>query len=429
MPCLHTSNKERAMVSLMMRSQPCYVESIEVAVDVPLEEALEDRVVPQAEPASVGIVVTGDNHLSPALTGLSHQRRAQRRARLRAGFSAAVDFAIVHDARLFVLAGDLFDSVTPSAQDRTFVATALARLRHAGIPCVAVSGEHDQPRDGDRDGTSPLQVYAAQQALYLFEETDTLRPRLFELGELRIAVAGLSRPLAVKPGYDPLAAVALDDAEHALDRSDVGLLIAHAPIEGLAPTGVPAGTVRRGNLATLPEKFRIIAAGHVHHYRYKRIAKRDVVVCGATERMRFDTEEGAAGFAWLRINRTGVVSARHVPIEEQPRADLVISTTRLWPMPFEVCPPSDGVDTIGECCPLPAFNPVRLLRLHLSEVCTEEAIVRLRLCGPLTREQHSELALGELMAYGRRHAFSFQLDTRGLSLCARVPRAGREDAP
>src|SRR5579863_1516071 len=68
------------------------------------------RAINRSAPVSVGIVVTGDNHLSAALPGYSPERRAERQARLRAGFSATVDYALQHGARLFVIAGDLFDT-------------------------------------------------------------------------------------------------------------------------------------------------------------------------------------------------------------------------------------------------------------------------------------------------------------------------------
>lgn len=407
------------MVTLKMRSTPFYND---LAQEDPSVEAREDRTLPRTLPSTIGVVVTGDNHLSPALPGFSPQRRAQRRKRLRSAFAAAVEYALSHGARLFVLAGDLFDSPTPSAQDRAFVATALTRLRRAGIYCVAIRGEHDLARGGEPRADSPLVEYARRDALHLFAETDVLRPRLFELGGLKVAVAGLSRARLACPGGDPLAGIALDDDEQALRHADVGVLVVHAAIDGLAPTAEGDEAIRRGNLAALPEKLRVVAAGHVHRYAHKRMGERHVIVCGATERMGFDGHEGAAGFAWLELNRQGLVRARHIPIEEQPRADLVIATERLWPAAVAECLMSDS--SSADDVPLSLFaalDPSVLLRLRLSEVCTEDAIVRVRLCGHLTSEQRRQLALAELLAYGRRHAFSFELDTRGLSLRAGDP--------
>jgi hypothetical protein len=121
--------------------------------------------------------------------------------------------------------------------------------------------------------------------------------------------------------------------------------------------------------------------------------------------------------------------AMHIPIEEQPRADLVIAAERLWPIEPAGAQLAgrarSGEDTLFSS--LLAFDPSLLLRLRLSEVCTEEAMVRVRLCGALTGEQRHQLALADLLAYGRQHAFSFELDTRGLSFSlGNAPLGGDE---
>src|SRR5512147_740694 len=155
--------------------------------------------------SSVGIVVTGDNHLSAYLPRLSPQRRAERRERLRAGFTAAVDYAIAEHARLFVQAGDLFDTPSPSNQDRAFVAASLARLRAAGIVCAGIGGNHDTPRMlSEQGGNAPQHVYAALDGMQYFVRNDALVPVLLELDGLRVAVAGLSNNPVALPGSDPL---------------------------------------------------------------------------------------------------------------------------------------------------------------------------------------------------------------------------------
>ncbi|MGH2502069.1 MAG: metallophosphoesterase family protein, partial [Ktedonobacterales bacterium] len=158
----------------------------------------------------VGLVITGDNHLSPALPRLSPARRQQRRAWLRRGFKAAADYAIERSAALFISTGDLFDSPAPTNQDRAFVAEQLHRLRTAGVVCVGVSGNHDTPRmQTEHGGESPQQVYAALDELHYFAASDTLAPHVFTLGaaggELRVAVIGLSNNPVAPPGSDPLA--------------------------------------------------------------------------------------------------------------------------------------------------------------------------------------------------------------------------------
>lgn len=391
---------------------------------------------------SIGIVVTGDNHLSQVLPRLSPPRRAERRQRVRAAFGTAITYAIEHGARLVVIAGDLFDTPAPSNQDRVYVAAALARLRRMGIACVAIGGNHDTPRMlTENGGEAPLRVYAALDALHYCDESATLRPRLLELDDLRLAVAGLTTNPVAAPGSDPLAGVALEDAG-VLAGAHIGLLVLHAAIEGLSQPNEGERMVPRASIEALPPAFRVVVAGHIHRYGRQRVGQRDVIVCGATERMEFGTQAGQAGFAWIELSHEGVVRAEHVRVAEQPRADLVISTARLWPgtasalgpqladaMPdgAPAAPPADvrepPATLLALAGTLPAHKdatsapePLTIARMELSEVCTPDTQVRVRLSGPLTRDQYHHLALRELLLYGQQHAFSFDLDTSALLL-------------
>ncbi|MGZ3674199.1 MAG: metallophosphoesterase family protein, partial [Ktedonobacterales bacterium] len=339
--------------------------------------------------SSVGIVVTGDNHLSAYLPRLSPQRRAERRERLRAGFTAAVDYAIAERARLFVQAGDLFDTPSPSNQDRAFVAASLARLRAAGIICAGIGGNHDTPRMlTEQGGDAPQHIYAALGGMHYFVRNDALVPVLLELDGLRLALAGLSNNPVAPPGSDPLASVAIEDRGAVLEQADVGLLVIHAGMEGLCQPNEGERIVTRASIAALPPVFRAIVGGHIHRFGRAREGERALVVCGATERMEFGAPPGGSGFAWLEIDREGVRRVEHIRVDEQPRADLMISTGTLWPddsrhgrgrqpaMPDALELPAADVqlwpdqmrsDRIEE-----ARQPVAAIRRALDDACTPE---------------------------------------------------------
>ncbi|MDE3230071.1 MAG: metallophosphoesterase, partial [Chloroflexota bacterium] len=250
--------------------------------------------------AVVGLVVTGDNHLSPALPRLSPARRHERRAWLQRSFQAAVDYAIERHAALFINTGDLFDSPAPSNQDRAFVAAQLKRLSAAGIVCVAISGNHDTPRmRSEHGGEAPQQVYAALHELHYIAANETLEPQLLTLNGLRVAILGLSNNPVAAPGSDPLAAAHWSDAASAaLAEADVALLILHAAIEGLARPNEGERTVARASLDALPDACRLVVAGHIHRFARQRMGEREVVVVGATERMEFGAQAGEPGFVW-----------------------------------------------------------------------------------------------------------------------------------
>lgn len=358
--------------------------------------------------STICLVVTGDNHLSPALPRLSPGRRQERRAWLQRGFSAAVDYAIAHHAALFINTGDLFDSPAPSNQDRAFVAEQLHRLREAGIVSVAISGNHDTPRmQTEHGGEAPQQVYAALDELHYFSATDTLEPRLFTLGGLRVAVAGLSNNPVAAPGSDPLEGAQWSaEATETLAQADVALLVLHAAVEELSRPNEGERTVAQASLAALPEQCKLVVTGHIHRYARQRLGEREVVVVGATERMEFGAHAGAPGFVMVELARDGVRRIEHIRTNPQPRAEISLHTSSLWPEDDTGAAMVDGE----------VSHALAVIRAELEAVCTPETMARLRLTGSLTREQYHQLALREVITLGQQRAFSLDVDTSGLTL-------------
>ncbi|HET9110159.1 MAG TPA: metallophosphoesterase [Ktedonobacterales bacterium] len=365
--------------------------------------------------AVVGLVVTGDNHLSPALPRLSPARRQERRAWLRRGFRAAVDAAIERQAALFINTGDLFDSPAPTNQDRAFVAQQLRRLREAGIVCIAISGNHDTPRmQTEHGGEAPQQVYAALDDLHYLAAHDTLDPLTLELNGLRVAVVGLSNNPVAAPGSDPLASATWSpSAEEALAQADVALVALHAAIEGLSRPNEGERTVTQSSLSTLPDICRLVVAGHIHRYTRQRMGEREVVVVGATEQMEFGAQSGAPGFVWVEMAREGVRHVEHIRTPAQPRVDISLHTERLW---------SDAADSAPapELVSADESGALAIIRSELEAACTRDTMVRLRLSGALTREQYHQLALREVITLGQQIAFSLDVDTSGLTLTERA---------
>jgi DNA repair exonuclease SbcCD nuclease subunit len=442
----------------------------------PYGETFVQRAIHRRAPTPIGIVVTGDNHLSAALPRLGAARRGERRERLRRGFAAAVDYALQHGARLFVMAGDLFDTPTPSNADRAFVAAELARLRRANIACVGVSGSHDSPRTAssasatstaaEHGGEAPYHTYAALEGMTYFPPSATLTPRLVTLGNLRLAVAGISTsPMAPRDG-DPLAGITLTDPEGALRHADLGLLIVHAGIEGFAQPADEEQIVSRASLEALPALFRVVVAGHVHRFGRARVGEREVIVPGSTERMDFDSQPGSSGFAWLEVTSDGLTGVRRIAVAEQPRADIELTTERLFPggipaaelgreiagvtansadaaaltsllavrngQPGGAPTPGEqgangwhgdgddrdlrGLAAEHELGERDADELLAAMKQALDEVCTDETLVQLRLVGPIGREQFHRLPLREIQHYGAQRAFAFDLETNGLQV-------------
>lgn len=92
----------------------------------------------------VRILQTGDVHLGKNFTRLGHAA-AERQNELLTSFRRQVDFAVNEDNQIdaFVIAGDLFDTASPSPSLVGEVRGLFKRLAAAGVKVVMIPGTHD----------------------------------------------------------------------------------------------------------------------------------------------------------------------------------------------------------------------------------------------------------------------------------------------
>lgn len=369
----------------------------------------------------VRVVLTADNHLSAYSPKLSPSKLAERRRRLGMAFKQTVDTAIERQVHLFIQAGDLFDSVDPRNREREFVAEQLMRLQSVGIRTFGVSGNHDTPRQKtEQGGFAPQSIYHKLGGMHYFGSSDQLEPLNVQFSGLRLAIAGLSYHPNIPPGADPLDHIEIVDSDDVIAGSDLGILILHAAIEGHAFPGEMETFVRRSSLARF-NSFRIVLSGHVHTYARFSVGDKAVLVCGATECMEFGQREDMTGFVYLELTRDGLRFAEHVLIKPQARHVITIRTTELWPIRQanrEIH--SDNTATLeGEIASKLEASKLPVTEHILQKVdpyCSEEAMVRLNLEGPITREQYHSLDLRSLWLYGQQRTFSFEIDESRLFL-------------
>ena len=369
----------------------------------------------------IRIILTADNHLSAYSPKLSPAMLERRRRRLRTAFKQAIDAAIERQVHFFIQAGDMFDTIEPRNLERGFVANQLMRLQMAGIRTFAVSGNHDTPRQKtEHGGYAPQSVYHQLDGLYYFNSSDKLFPVAVEVEGVRLAIAGLCYHPGTVPRGDPLDHVEIDDPESVLANADLGILVLHAAIEGHAFPGEMETFVRRSSLSRL-EGIHVVLAGHVHAFDRFTIGDKEVVVCGATERMDFGQSEDRTGFVYLELTRDGLLHAEHVPIKPQPRHVITMRTTELWPpQQSNERIQSDNFPTsereITDTREASVSSLTERITQKLEPYCTEEAMVRLILEGPLTSEQYHLLDLRGIWLYGQQRAFSFEIDESRLFL-------------
>lgn len=215
-------------------------------------------------------VHTADNHLGYEQYGVKERFNDFARA-----FWEIVDDAIARKADLFIIAGDLFNKRAIDALTLMQAQQGLERLREAGIPAVAIEGNHD--RSYYRDGVSWLEFLCWQGLLvllnpYMRDGVPELKPwnqqemrgGYLDLKGGKLRVYGLpwygaSTARVMKSLSEQLAAVR---AEEDAAGVEYRLLLLHTGVEGIVPAlhGLP----QRADFEPLRGLVDYVALGHVH---------------------------------------------------------------------------------------------------------------------------------------------------------------------
>ena len=386
----------------------------------------------------ITLVVTADNHLGYNAFAQQTRKNEEFQQRLRHAFQQATDFAIGQGVDLFIQAGDLFATASPSEQERSFVAARLAQLRQAGVRAFALGGLHDTPsenapsapfketRDSRGSGLSlpvsptlaPQESYAHLGALHYFPpNASEIDPVMVEIRGERVGLCGLG----VTAGQEG-DALASAHVSSDIERASIPILIMHAPIEGLSARQTILENRAEVSRASIENQssFHVMLAGYHHQYHHERIGQCEMIVAGATQYIDFQdvnaaptqteqddgtqTEESAPadapGFVFIGLAPDGLRWCRHIAVDALNLRQLTIQTADLWP--------ADS----------PELAPTEIVLERLRPLCSAESFVQLRLEGALTREQYHQLNLNQVRRYGEEACFALTIDDSGLELLA-----------
>jgi DNA repair exonuclease SbcCD nuclease subunit len=327
-------------------------------------------------------VHTADNHLGYEQYGIKERFNDFARA-----FLTVVDDAIARRADLFVVAGDLFNKRSIDALTLIQAQGALQRLKEAGIPAIAVEGNHD--RSYYRDGVSWLQFLCWQGLLILLNplvedgvpklsawDGAAMRGAYVDVCDGRLRVYGL-------PWYGASTARIMEGfareltagrTEEAAAGVEYRVLAMHTGIEGIVPHlhGLPT----RAQFEPLRGLVDYVALGHVH----KPYEMDDWLYNpGSTETWGAEESEWERGYYVVRVD-TGVPPGmpRHV-------ADLVINPRRPF---FRVHMKVDGL------------HSPEALYAHFERFCRDEARARGVLGQPAAGlEPVVDVVLGGVLAF------------------------------
>jgi len=232
------------------------------------------------------IIHTGDTHL-----GYRQYHSPERRGDFLDAFRAVVDDAIDAEVEALVHAGDLFHDRTPGLEDLMGTIDVLRELDAAGIPFLAVVGNHE--------GTRTAQWLDLLESLGLAERLG-YEPRV--VGETAFY------------GQDYVPEAERDALDYDFEPADTECtaLVAHGAFTPFAHASWETEEI----LASSPVDFDAVLLGDNHHPDRDTIEETLVTYCGSTERasaaeredrgynlVRFgsDAESGA-----IRLSRRGL---------------------------------------------------------------------------------------------------------------------------
>ena len=199
-------------------------------------------------------------HLADTHLGLSAFNRVDpetgmnlREQLIYDNFLAAVDRVVALRPDALVHAGDLFHQVKPKTRAYTTALDALSRLHDAGIPVLAVAGNHSMAKT--RYTASPFEVlersgYAAGD-LYVAHHN---RYRRVELGD---AVFHLIPNMLLPEGYR----TAFEEIEYS---SGTNVLVTHGLASILKDRRLHTVAEHELDATILSDRFDYIALGHFH---------------------------------------------------------------------------------------------------------------------------------------------------------------------
>ena len=293
------------------------------------------------------LVALGDAHLGR--THLAHLRDEEGRNLREEDFLRSFDWAVDRTIELepdgFLWLGDIFDHAKPSYRVFTRVLVALRRLEQAGLPGVAISGNHDTPRL--RGTGSP---YAALEEVFgNVAFAWTLEARTADVAGVRIHA--VPQTLSV----DEFKAE-LERAGGEVNTDLTNVLIAH-----VALTSLPSREWRDINElevdeATFDRRFDQVILGHYHVYQK---ASKRTWYAGSTDSFSFADRPKGAGAKGLLVLDTDTGKVEHHPNpRERPLASYGIDAQAMGP--------SELVEALGrEAAETPEHA---IVRVFLNEV-------------------------------------------------------------
>jgi DNA repair exonuclease SbcCD nuclease subunit len=269
----------------------------------------------------VKAVITGDNHLNLYNQRLG-SRLSERRRRLGQAWRETVDYALDHEADLYINTGDLFDQISPRNPPRASVVEAFRELKDAGVESFIIAGNHEAP-GSIRDGASPHTVIREAGLATVFENRKDFEHCILDVRGTRVSIAGMSYDRNLPAGEDPLADKTVPAG------GDVNIAMLHYSVERIAPPIWEEPVIKVESLQR-NSHIHLYAMGHIHAYIDTRVGDSRILYPGATEHYNFGECGKQTGFCYAELS-PGEIQVEFIQTEAQPMSQVKLHTSTMDP--------------------------------------------------------------------------------------------------
>ncbi|MGR6967012.1 exonuclease SbcCD subunit D [Geodermatophilus sp. URMC 61] len=282
---------------------------------------------------------TSDWHVGKTLRG--RNRLDEQRAVLR----QIVSLAREHEVDAVLVAGDLYDTSTPSADAQRLVVRTLLDLQRTGAHVIALAGNHDHP--GTFDAYRPLMGAAGitlvghvrpadKGGVVTFTARSTgekanvaVLPFVSQRYAVRAAQLVAATPAENSGSYDQMIRELIDALTAGFSGDAVNMIMAHLTVTGGAMGGgeraaqsifeyhVPA--------SAFPATTHYVALGHLHR-RQTLPAGCPVVYCGAPLAVDFGEQDNTPVVCLVEASPTTPAKITDLPITAAKRLRTVTGT-------------------------------------------------------------------------------------------------------
>ncbi len=218
---------------------------------------------------TVHVLHVSDTHLGYRQYGLF-----EREIDIYDVWNEIIDIALREHVDMVVHSGDLFDTSRPPPQAIREAVRGLRRLRDAGIPVVAVMGDHDVPKRRQLPPNALLDDLGLLATLGLRSVYEARKVRSRSGVEVHVAgVTNQRGPAARQRLHDYLARLP--------PSNGISLLLLHQTLQEVAPD-------YELGLGDLPRGYSYYALGHIHVHRGWRLGEAYAAYPGSPEALRLD---------------------------------------------------------------------------------------------------------------------------------------------